>query len=99
MVIYYGDIVYDQLTNDSYRNKLEGIQYNGAQAITGAIKETSQVKLYKELGLESLKLRRKLKLCFLYKIKTTSLPSYLCSLIPNTVHSNETEAMNNVTKY
>ena len=55
----YRDIVYDELTNDSYRKKLEGIQYNGAQAITGAIKETSQgaiketsqVKLYKELCL------------------------------------------------
>ena len=69
-------------------------------AITRAIKGTSQVKLYKELGLESLKLIRKLRrLCTFYKIKTTGLPYYLFSLIPNTVHSYQTRTMNNVTKY
>ena len=84
----YGDIVFDQPTNDSFCKKLENIQYNAALAITGAIKGTSQAKLYKEFGLESLKLRRKLKcLCTFYKIKTTGLPSYLFSLIPNTVYT------------
>ena len=79
----YGDIVFDQPTNDSFVKKLESVQYNAALAITGAIKGTSQVKLYKELGLESLKLRRKLRrLCTFYKIKTTGLSSYLFSLIP-----------------
>ena len=32
--------------------------YNAALAITGAIRGTSQTKLYNELGLESLKFRR-----------------------------------------
>ena len=96
----YGDIVFDQPTNDSFCKKLENIQYNAALAITGAIKGTSQAKLYKEFGLESLKLRRKLKcLCTFYKIKTTGLPSYLFSLIPNTVHSYQTRTMDNITKY
>ena len=50
---------------------------------------TSQIKLYKELDLKSLKLRRKLRrLCTFYKIKTIGLLSYLFSLIPNTEHSN-----------
>ena len=40
---------------------MESVQYNAALAITGALKGTSQVKPYKELGLESLKLRWKLR--------------------------------------
>ena len=97
----YGDIVFDQPTNDSFCKKLESVQYNAALAITGAIKGTSQVKLYKELGLESLKLRRKLRrLCTFYKIKTTGVPSYLFSLVPNTVlHFYQTRTKDNVTKY
>ena len=96
----YGDTVFDQPTNDSFCKKLESVQYNAALAITGAIKGTSQVKLYKELGLESLTLTRKLRhLCTFYKIKTTGRPSYLFSLIPNTVHSYQTKTMDNVTKY
>ena len=86
-------------TNDSFCKKLESVQYNAALAITGAIKGTSQVKLYKELGLELLKLRRKLRhLCTFYNVKTTGLSSYLFSLIPNTVHSYQTRTMD-VTKY
>ena len=97
----YGDIVFNQSTNDSFCKKLESVQYNAALAITGAIKGTSQVKLYKELGLESLKLRRKLRrLCTFYKIKTTGVPSYLFSLVPNTVlHFYQTRTKDNVTKY
>ena len=86
-------------TNDSFCKKLESVQCNAALAVTGAIKGTSQVKLYKELGLELLKLRRKLRhLCTFYNIKTTGLSSYLFSLIPNTVHSYQTRTMD-VTKY
>ena len=33
------------------------MQYNAALAIKGAIKGTSQTKLYEELGLENLKFR------------------------------------------
>ena len=50
----YGDIVYDQPTNQSFSNKIEAVQYNAALAITNAIKGTSRTKLYKELGIESL---------------------------------------------
>ena len=54
----YEDIIYDQPNNESFCNKLETAQYNAALAITGSIQGTSEVKLYKELGLESLKSRR-----------------------------------------
>ena len=64
----YGDIIYDQPNNESFTQKIERIQYNAALAITGAIKGTSQSKLYSELGFESLKFRRWFrKLCTFLK--------------------------------
>ena len=54
----YGDIIYDQFNNESFCNKVERVQCNAALAVTAAIRETSQTKLYNELGLESLKFRR-----------------------------------------
>ena len=65
----YGDIIYDQAYNLSFHQKLESIQYNAALALTGAIRGSSREKLYQELGLESLQLRRWYrKLCCFYKI-------------------------------
>ena len=43
------DINYGQPNNESFCTKIEHIQYNADLAITGAIKGTSQTKLYKEL--------------------------------------------------
>ena len=81
--IDYGDIIYDQPNSDSFCDMIERVQYNAALAVTGAIKGTSQLKLYKELGFESLKFRRWFRhLCFLYKLRTTQLPKYLYDLIP-----------------
>ena len=54
----YGDIIYDQPNNESFCNLIEKVQYNAALAITGAIKGTSQLKIYNKLGIESLKFRR-----------------------------------------
>ena len=42
----------------SFHHKLESVQYNPCLALTGAIRGTSKEKLYQELGLESLQLRR-----------------------------------------
>ena len=78
--IDYGDIIYDQPNNDSFCDMIERVQYNAALAITDEIKRTSQLKLYKELSLESLKRFR--QLCFLFKLRTTQLPKYLYDLIP-----------------
>ena len=79
----YGDIIYDQPNNDSFCSMSERVQYNAAIAIYGAIKGTSQLKLYKELGFESLKFTRWYRrLCFLHKLRTTQLPKYLYDLIP-----------------
>ena len=54
----YVDIIYDQAYNLSFHQKLDSIQYNAALALTGAIRGSSREKLYQELGLESLQLRR-----------------------------------------
>ena len=50
----YGNVVYDQPSNDAFSNKLETLQHNAALAIPGAIAGTSREKLYQELGLDYL---------------------------------------------
>ena len=80
----YGDMIYDQPNNGSFRNKIERVQYNAALAITGAIRGTSQTKLYHKFSLESLKFRRWMRrLCMFCKIKTLKLPESLYNLISN----------------
>ena len=54
----YGDILFDETYNSSFREKLESIQYNACLALTGAIRGSSKEKLYQELGFESLRIRR-----------------------------------------
>ena len=50
----YGDVVYDQFSNDAFSMKLELAKYNAALAIKGAIRGTS----HKKVGLEYLQQRR-----------------------------------------
>ena len=55
-------------------------------ALTGAISGTSKEKIYRELGLESLRDRRwSRKLCLFYKLLENENPKYLFSLIPTLV--------------
>ena len=56
--LYYEDILYDQALNNNFHNRLKSIQYNACLAIAGTIKGTSGGKLYKDLGLEPLRLQR-----------------------------------------
>ena len=53
----YGDIVYDKPDKETFINKIEKAQYDASLGITGAIRSTSQEKLYAESGIESLKFR------------------------------------------
>ena len=63
-----GDTIYDQTHNLSFHEKLESIQYNVVLALTGLIRGSSREKLYQELYVESLQLRRWYrKLCCFYK--------------------------------
>ena len=57
---------------------------NVAFSVASAIKGTSQLKIYKELGFESVKFRRWFRcLCFLYKSRSTQTPKYLFNIIPS----------------
>ena len=54
----YGDIIYDQTNNESLCFTIESVQYKWALAIASAMMGTSQARLYKEVGTETLKFRR-----------------------------------------
>ena len=54
----YADITYDEPLNESFKKKIELVQYNTALTITGAINGTCRDKVYQELTLKSLTDRR-----------------------------------------
>ena len=69
-------------------------------AITGAIKGTSQLKIYNELGFESLKFRRWFRrVCVVYKIKTNQIPKYFYELLPTESHTYNTRNIENFETY
>ena len=62
---------------------LERVQYQAALAVSGAWKGTNRIKIYDELGWESLDERRKSRrLIQFYKIMTSLTPDYLRIPIP-----------------
>ena len=73
----YGDIIYhNQLT--VAMNSLESVQYQAGLIVSGCWRGTSRVKLYNELGWESLADRRAFRrFSLFYKIKANETPSYL----------------------
>ena len=78
----YADIIYDKPYSESFKEKLEAVQYNAFLAITGAIRRTSRERLYHELGLETLNNRRwSRKLFFFHKIIKGFSPSYLQKIL------------------
>ena len=81
----------------SFHQKLVSIQYNACLAITGTIRGTSKEKLYQEIGLESLQLRRWYrKLGMFYKIFKSKSPQYLFKLIPEKTSSHVTRNAENI---
>ena len=52
--LHYGNILFDQMFNNSFDERFGSIYYNESLAITGAISVISREKLYQELGFESL---------------------------------------------
>ena len=81
----YGDVIYDKIFNPLSANptKWSNTLKQFVGYITEAIPGTNTVKLYQELGLESLQNRRKLRrLSLFYKISNDQSPLYLCNLIP-----------------
>ena len=65
-------------------NLLESVQYQAGLIISGCWKGTNKLKLYNELGWESLSERRKLhRLITYYKIKNSIAPEYLSEYVLN----------------
>ena len=60
--------------------KLKSVQYNNMLPIIGVIRGTSKLKLYQELGLESLRWVR--RMYYLQNIISTKLPPYFYEIIP-----------------
>ena len=82
----YADVIYDQPHNESFCKRIETVQYNACLAITGAIRGTNRERLYNELGLESLRDRRKCRrLILFFKIFNKEAPAYLSNLLPPNV--------------
>ena len=78
----YTHIIYEKTDNESFRDWVEKLQYNGPLAITGAIRGTSQERIYNKLGLESLADRRWYrKTTFFYKIVKNLAPKHLQSYL------------------
>ena len=66
-------------------------------AITGAMRGACKEKLYQELGLQSLQLRRWYwKIGNIYKIYKNKSPQYLFKLIPEKNHAYATRNLDNI---
>ena len=80
----YGDVIYSQPLNEFLSYIIETVQYEAQLAITGAIGESYQEKLYQESGLEHLHQRRWMRqLCLFYKAFHNKVLKCIHSLIPS----------------
>ena len=57
-ILDFTDIIYGKPLTESFKDKLEMVQYNAALVITSAFKGTSRDRIYREHGSESLAERR-----------------------------------------
>ena len=66
------------VTLNSFMEKVERVQYQAALAITASWNGSSRIKLYDELGWESLSDRRRCRRVLqIHKISNNQTPSYL----------------------
>ena len=49
-LLNYADIIYDKTYNESFKEKIEAVQYNACLAITVAIRGTFRERISYELG-------------------------------------------------
>ena len=45
-----GDLLYDNLNNENFQNKVKKVQYRACLGITVAIKGTARERIYNDLG-------------------------------------------------
>lgn len=89
MTLYHIPSVVNQppfgLSINTLMGKVESIQYQAALACTGAWKGSSRIKLYEELGWESLSDRRMCRRVLqVHKIVDNKTPTYLRGKLPPT---------------
>ena len=78
----YGDVIFHNQRMD-LMDLIERVQYTAALIVSGCWQETSRVKLYDELGWESLSDRRwARRMTIFYKINNGLAPTYLSEHIP-----------------
>ena len=79
----YGDVIYHNQREDLMK-LVEQVQYKAALIVSGCWQGTSRVKLYEELGWESLADRRwGRRMALYYKIVNGLTPAYLFEHVPN----------------
>ena len=79
----YGDVIYHNQRED-LMNIVEQVQYKAGLIVTGRWQGTSRVKLYDELGWESLSDRRwGRRMSMYYKIVNGHTPAYLFEHVPS----------------
>ena len=92
-LLEYCDIIYHEppiihtpplgVTLPTHMKKIESVQYQAALAVTGAWKGSDRVKLYEELGWESLSDRRMCRRVLqIHKIVDRKTPPYLRDKLP-----------------
>ena len=75
---WWGKITWDKPLKESFKTKIEIVQYNADLKLTGAFKGTLRDKKYREVGLESFPDQRMTKKrVFFHKAILELLPSYL----------------------
>ena len=78
----YGDVIYHNQRDDLMK-LIEQVQYKAALVVTGCWQGTSRLKLYDELGWESLADRRwGRRMTLYYKIRNGLTPAYLFEHVP-----------------
>ncbi len=79
----YGDVIYHNQRED-LMNLIEQVQYKAALIVSGCWQGTSRIKLYDELGWESLADRRwGRRMTTYYKIVNGLTPAYLFEHVPD----------------
>ncbi len=87
----YGDVIYHNQSKEAM-SLLERIQYQAGLIVSGCWQGTSKIKLYDELGWESLDERRKFhRLSCYFKIKNNLAPDYLTPLVLQSYPENGTD--------
>ena len=86
-LLEYGDIVWDNCTQFE-KQEIEKIQIEAARIATGTTKLVSLNALYQETGWVTLEKRRENhKLVMFYKMYNDLTPSYLSSLVPQSINN------------